>query len=414
MQCSVDRNMKLQATTNAIYAKAPPPLSCKPRSSVERHTGYWDVKKGSVVASFPYKNSYGRSDVEGCCYWGRGAIHSKGVCNIGKINYYLGKKAADEGRNSRYPTTDFCAFPEAICAAPESREMRWVTSMFEWAERVQSYDDLEGWNYMKNLKDFVDNGLIDFEFLKATSGILTGGCIRPPCVGSSSANKGGLGAMNVHLAEERVKNFKRILLALEAGGETSLLRALTDFFNDRQDDVNRDILRSQTPQGQLYPSYRYRLADFLSALNTIGMSGIGGRKFYSGEASVPEGVRYGVVNAAMFLAQAYKEAIQYDACDENNWELVNERFPLSNSCGQLGMSYQDLSCREDEAFMECPVKKEMEQVAQTNAQWFQAPGPFKCGPRTKFPRVGFWDYEAGREDNRDSYANRLGRVDVEG
>ena len=27
---------------------------------------------------------------------------------------------------------------------------------------------------------------------------------------------------------------------------------------------------------------------------------------------------------------------------------------------------------------------------------------------------GFWDYEAGRENNDDAYANSLGRVDVEG
>ena len=49
-----------------------------------------------------------------------------------------------------------CAFPEAIFAAPESREMRWVTSMFEWTERVQSYDGMEGWNYMQKLKEFVN------------------------------------------------------------------------------------------------------------------------------------------------------------------------------------------------------------------------------------------------------------------
>ena len=246
------------------------------------------------------------------------------------------------------------------------------------------------------------------------SGILTGGCIDPPCLGSAKKENGGWGAQEVHLAEERVENFKEILLALEAGGETALLRALLKFLNDNQDAVHKEILISQTPQGQLYPSYRYQLPDFLSALNKISLSGVGGRQFYTGEARIPEGVRYGVVNAVMFLSQSYKEAIQYDACDENNWELVNDRFPLSNSCGQLGMNYQDLRCREDEAFMECPVRKEMEQMALTSAQWFQAPGPFKCGPRTKYPRVGIWDYDKGREDNSDSYANLLGRVDVEG
>lgn len=414
MQCEPDRNLILQATTSSVYPNAPPPLSCRPRSTGESYTGYWDVPTGKELSLFPYENTYGRTDVEGCCYWGRGALHTKGVCNIGKINYYLGKKAADEGRKSRYPSTDFCQFPEAICAAPESREMRWVTSMFDWMERVQSYDDTIGWNYVRKLKDFVDGGLVDFEFLESTSGILNKGCHDPPCVGSGPKISGGYGAGLVHLAEERVTNFQQILIALEAGGEEALLRALIKYFTDRQDIMNSEILRSQTPQGQLYPSYRYQLADFLSALTYISETGVGGRKFYIGEARVPEGVRYGIVNAIMFLSQGYKESIQYDACDENNWQLVNDRFPLSNACGQLDMSYQDMHCREDEAFMECPVKAEMEQVALTSAGWFQAPAPFKCGPTSKFPTTGFWDYDLGRENNGDAYANAKGRVDVEG
>ncbi len=30
--------------------------------------------------------------------------------------------------------------------------------------------------------------------------------------------------------------------------------------------------------------------------------------------------------------------------------------------------------------------------------WFQAPRPFKCGPRSAYPTTGFWDYDSGRED----------------
>jgi len=340
MACDVDRSMILQATTSAVYPNAPPPLSCRPRSVSESYTGYWDGTAGKEMSIFPYENSFGRTDIEGCCYWGRGALQTKGVCSIGKLNYYLGKRAADEGRPSRYPNTDFCAFPEAICAAPESREMRWVTSMFEWTERVQSYDDGKGWNYMKKLKEFVDGGFIDNDFIIASSGILTKGCHEPPCDGGSSSsfsinggqiNGGGFGEGEVYKAEERNENFRSVLLTLEAGGEDALLRGLIAYFDDRQDVMNSQVLRSQTPQGQLYPSYRYQLPDFLSALTHISEKGIGGRKFYIGEPRMNEGVRYGVVNAIMFLSQAYKESIQYDACDENNWELVNDRFPLSNA-----------------------------------------------------------------------------------
>ena len=32
-------------------------------------------------------------------------MHTRGICNLGKINYYLGKRASDDGRVSRYPDT---------------------------------------------------------------------------------------------------------------------------------------------------------------------------------------------------------------------------------------------------------------------------------------------------------------------
>lgn len=176
-------------------------------------------------------------------------------------------------------------------------------------------------------------------------------------------------------------------VALEANqSELALLHGLIQFFTDREDIMATQILLSQTPQGKLYPSYRYQLSDFLSAIthvSTKDVAGGGVHQFYMGEVNMHQGVRYGVVNAILFLAQAYKESIQYDACDENNWQLVNDLYPLSNACGQLGMSYQDMVCTEDEAYMECLVQADMEQVAITNAGWFQAPAPFKCGPKSK-------------------------------
>jgi len=36
--------------------------------------------------------------------------------------------------------------------------------MFEWTERVQSFDDLKEFNYLDELRKFVDGGLIDFGF----------------------------------------------------------------------------------------------------------------------------------------------------------------------------------------------------------------------------------------------------------
>jgi len=390
MECPVDRNMVIQATTSQVYPNAPPPLECRPRTTTDAFTGFWDMINGKEQVFFPYENSFGRTDVEGCCFWGRGALHTKGICNIGKLNYYLGAKAAEDGRPSRYPNVDFCSFPEATCAGSGSREMRWVTSMFEWTERIQNYDDGKDWNYLQKLKDFVDGGMIDFDFLDGVSAIVNRGCHLPPCDGAAANVNGGIGAgATIHLQEERLNNFKTVLEALERPGEKALIRAASKYINDYKDIINSQILLSQTPQGQLYPSYRYSLPDFLDALIVIAEEGVGGRKFYLGEPTGAQGVKYGIVNVIMFLAQAYKESIQYDACDENNWELVNDRFPLSNACGQLDMSYQDMHCSEEEAYMECPVKPEMEQYALTSALWFQAPAPFYCGPKSKYPTTGF-------------------------
>jgi hypothetical protein len=97
MECAVKKNMNLQATTSPIYPNAPPPFTCRPRNVSESFSGYWDVKTGKEMVSFPYKNSYGRTDIESCCYWGRGALHTRGICNIGKLNYYLGKKVSSVG-----------------------------------------------------------------------------------------------------------------------------------------------------------------------------------------------------------------------------------------------------------------------------------------------------------------------------
>lgn len=70
-----------------------------------------------------------------------------------------------------------------------------------------------------------------------------------------------------------------------------------------------------------------------------------------------------------------------NAC--NLWMLLSPSFH-----DNLDMSYQDMHCNEEEAYMECPVKPEMEQYALTSALWFQAPAPFYCGPKSKYPTTG--------------------------
>lgn len=125
---------------------APAPLQCGPKSLYPQ-TGYWDFQYlcdnqwgdppeacnayegqqgGKAINDQPYPNAAGRTDVEGCCWWGRGVIQTSGICNFGKFNYYLGKRAADEGRESRYPDIDFCRDPEAICSREDHPELKWI------------------------------------------------------------------------------------------------------------------------------------------------------------------------------------------------------------------------------------------------------------------------------------------------
>ena len=46
---------------------------------------------------------------------GRGVIQTSGVCNFGKLNYFLGAGAANDGRSSRYPQIDFCKY-DYVCS----------------------------------------------------------------------------------------------------------------------------------------------------------------------------------------------------------------------------------------------------------------------------------------------------------
>ena len=64
-----------------------------------------------------------------------------GICNFGKLNYYLGKRAFLEGRDSRYPDIDFCRDPEIICTSEENKELKWIG---EKCFRFFSVDECSG------------------------------------------------------------------------------------------------------------------------------------------------------------------------------------------------------------------------------------------------------------------------------
>jgi len=223
MECPVKIDMEITATTNAKWWGAPAPLFCGPTSKYP-FTGYWDHSKdcnnpwvdpplsceeyvgqkgGGFNNESPHPNSSGRTDVEGCCFWGRGVIQTTGICNFGKLNYYLGARAAEEGRESRYPDINFCEQPDAICASQEHKELKWIAGMFYWVESLQSYNS-DGWNYIDELKSFVDNGMSGNNFIDAVSGIVNRGCHNPPCASGS-----------VDGSYERASNFLKVLAELD-------------------------------------------------------------------------------------------------------------------------------------------------------------------------------------------------------
>ena len=128
---------------------------------------------------------------------------------------------------------------------------------------------------------------------------------------------------------------------------------------------------------------------------------------------------YGLVNIAAFLAQAMTDSIIHDACDELNVEyLPNDdadgvglddgkdifRFPISNSCGQNGRSYQNEQCEASEDIKyDCTTQMNVEELANMEAygtsrgHWGGAPGSFYCGSKEMYGTTGFWDSMVGRE-----------------
>jgi hypothetical protein len=261
MACDFDPDMEMRANTQAEWYGAPPKLFCGPKSKLPKapkwnYGGPWCPQKGGYGYKtpfppnvslddiyFPYVskggscqdydpiksggwemcgasgcsnppaplfNQTGRTDVEGCCWWGRGVIQTTGVCNFGKLNYYMGARGHAEGRKVLFPDINFCKNPEAICAPESPPQLKWIAGFFYWLNSVQSYVDKDGWRYMDKLKKWTDAGmkLEDTSYIDACSGIVNRGCYNPPCGGNPL--DGG---------KERAANFAAVLKAMKLAGE---------------------------------------------------------------------------------------------------------------------------------------------------------------------------------------------------
>jgi hypothetical protein len=172
--------------------------------------GGWEFCGGGACPNDPAPN-FGvpaRTDVEGCYFWGRGAIQTTGVCNYGKLNWYSGKKASDDGRAALFPDVDFCENPEEICTSSKYPELKWFSGFFYWLNAVQDYDDGK-YNFKQQLKKFVDDGFpspgTDTGFIHGVSGIVNRGCADPPNCGTGALDGG----------PERATNFETVLKAMK-------------------------------------------------------------------------------------------------------------------------------------------------------------------------------------------------------
>ena len=64
--------------------------------------------------------------------------------------------------------------PEVICASSEYKELKWIAGEFYWMESVQTYKE-GGWDYLAELRKFVEGGMVGDAFINAVSGIVNRG-----------------------------------------------------------------------------------------------------------------------------------------------------------------------------------------------------------------------------------------------
>jgi hypothetical protein len=171
--------------------------------------GHWVFNSdgtGAANAPAPAFGREARTDVEGCCWWGRGVIQTTGVCNFGKLNYFMGARAANEGRNSLFPSVDFCNDPQAICSSKQHPELKWIAGLFYYQSEVQPWDS-EGFNYQQEVIEYVEQGMTPAagkSLVDKVSGIVNRGCPK----------LNGCPAGPVDGASEREENFNTVLAAM--------------------------------------------------------------------------------------------------------------------------------------------------------------------------------------------------------
>ena len=101
---------------------------------------------------------------------------------------------------------------------------------------------------------------------------------------------------------------------------------LSAWLNKKRTELENTAFISYDSQGNAYPSSSYSYPDFLKALHSMSVRGVGGgddrMHFYIGQTD-GSGVVHGLVNVAAFLAHAMSVSIKYDVCDEFNIDATD-------------------------------------------------------------------------------------------
>jgi hypothetical protein len=93
------------------------------------------------------------------------------VCMLGILNHFIGAQSASSNNNIYpvYSGVNFCETDALLSICSPSveygEELRWIVPMAHWAYFVQPYD-VDGWNYADRLRDFVNGGMSDSEFVR--------------------------------------------------------------------------------------------------------------------------------------------------------------------------------------------------------------------------------------------------------
>jgi hypothetical protein len=204
MACPVDASMKVTAKDSATQFGAPPPLTCGSQQPAERYVnGAWQSCALPGCPNTPAVDFmvHARTNTVGCCWWGRGALQATGPCNVGRMNYYLGKKAGQRTGAALYPSIDFCANPEEICSSTHP-ELKFSSAMFYWQDTIQS-EEFPGtngpWKYAEAIRKWVAAGnWNDDSFIHQVSGAMSRGDANAP-------------SSNIYRYAPRVHHFRRIL-----------------------------------------------------------------------------------------------------------------------------------------------------------------------------------------------------------